>query len=99
MPRDEGLMKMPAQERTVVRFEIAPRTIGWILAAAAGAWVLRELWLIGLLLVVALVFAGTFNPLVEWMDKRGLTRMVSRALLLVGPIIAASLLILLSVLH
>ena len=90
-------MKMPAQERTVVRFEIAPRTIGWILAAAAGVWLLRELWLIGLLLVVALVFAGTFNPLVEWMEKRGLTRMVSLALLLVGSIIVASLLIFLMV--
>ena len=52
-------MKAPAQDGTVVRFEIAPRTIGWILAAIAGAWLLRELWVIGLLVVVALVFAGT----------------------------------------
>ena len=90
-------MKMPAQERTVVRFEIAPRTIGWILAAAAGVWLLRELWLIGVLLVVALVFAGTFNPLVEWMEKRGLTRTVSLVLLLVGSIIVASLFLFLTV--
>src|SRR5438270_11132072 len=97
MPPGEGVMKMPAQERTVVRFEIAPRTIGWILAAAAGVWLLRELWLIGVLLVIALVFAGTFNPLLEWMEKRGLTRTLSLALLMVGSIIVASLFIFLTV--
>src|SRR5437764_9427566 len=91
MPRDEGLMKMPAQERTVVRFEIAPRTIGWILAAAAGVWLLRELWVIGLLVVVALVFAGTFNPLVEWMQKRGLGRTPALILLFFASIVVAAL--------
>src|SRR5213595_1104203 len=97
MPRDEGLMKMPAQERTVVRFEIAPRTIGWILAAAAGVWLLRELWLIGLLLVVALVFAGTFNPLVEWMERRGIRRIYALTLVFLGLLVVTSLLIFLTV--
>src|SRR5438105_8588241 len=90
-------MKAPAQDGTVVRFEIAPRTIGWILAAIAGAWLLRELWVIGLLVVVALVFAGTLNPLVEWMEKRGLKRTLSLVLLFVGSIMVASLLIFLTV--
>ena len=90
-------MKAPAQDGTVVRFEIAPRTIGWILAAIAGAWLLRELWVIGLLVVVALVFAGTLNPLVEWMEKRGLKRTLSLVLLFFGSIMVASLLIFLTV--
>ena len=90
-------MKASAQEKTLVRFEIAPRTIGWILATAAGVWLLRELWVIGLLVVVALVFAGTFNPLVEWMEKRGLKRTLSLVLLFLGSIIVASLLIFLAV--
>jgi len=90
-------MKASAQEKTLVRFEIAPRTIGWILATAAGVWLLRELWVIGLLVVVALVFAGTFNPLVEWMEKRGLKRTLSLILLFFGSIVAASLLIFLTV--
>jgi predicted PurR-regulated permease PerM len=88
---------MSAQERSVVRFEIAPRTIGLVLAAIAAVWLLRQLWLIGLLLVVALVFAGTFNPLLEWMEKRGLTRTISLVLLFVGSVIVASLLIFLMV--
>ena len=90
-------MKAPAQEKTVVRFEIAPRTIGWILATVASVWLLRELWVVGLLVVVALVFAGTFNPLVEWMEDRGLKRTLSLIVLFFGSIIVASLLIFLTV--
>jgi predicted PurR-regulated permease PerM len=90
-------MKVPAQDKTVVRFEIAPRTIGWILATIAGVWLLRQLWVVGLLVVVALVFAGTFNPLVEWMEKRGLNRTLSLILLFCGSIVVASLLIFLTV--
>jgi len=90
-------MKVPAQDKTVVRFEVAPRTIAWILAAMAGVWLLRELWVVGLLVLVALVFAGTFNPLVEWMEKRGVKRTLALVLLLFGSIIVASLLIFLTV--
>jgi len=90
-------MKAPAPEKTVVRFEIAPATVGLILAAIAGVWLLAQLWVIGLLVVVALVFAGTFNPLVEWMEKRGLTRTLSLIILFFGSIIVASLFIFLTV--
>src|SRR5947199_7236429 len=90
-------MKAPAQEKTVVRFEIAPATIGLILAAIAGVWLLAQLWVICLLVVVALVFAGTFNPVIEWMEKRGLTRTLSLIILFFGSIIVASLFIFLTV--
>ena len=90
-------MKVPAQDKTVVRFEVAPRTIVWILAAIAGVWLLRELWVVGLLVVVALVFAGTLNPLVEWMEKRGVKRILALVLLFFGSITVASLLIFLTV--
>ena len=84
-------------QRTEVRFEIAPRTIGLLLATAAGVWLASQLWVIGLLVVVALVFAGTFNPLIEWMHRRGLERNLSLALLFAASVIAASLLIFLTV--
>ena len=83
-------MKPPAPGKTVVRFEIAPSTIGLILATGAGVWLLRELWVIGLLVVVALVFAGTFNPLVEWMQKRGLKRTPALILLFFASIVVAA---------
>ena len=90
-------MDSPGQNKTVVRFEVAPRTIVAVLAAIAGVWLLRELWVLVLLVVVALVFAGTFNPLVEWMERRGLTRTLSLVLLFFGSIILTSLLIFLTI--
>ena len=74
-------MNVPGQERTVVRFEIAPRSIAWILATILGVWLFLQLRAVALLLVVALVFAGTFNPLVEWMERRGLKRLYALILL------------------
>lgn len=90
-------MKEPGQEKSVVRFEIAPRTIGWILVTIAGVWLLRELWAVVLLLVVALLFAGTLNPLVEWLEKRGLGRVLSLVVLFLGLVVVASLLLFLTV--
>src|SRR3954465_11771162 len=90
-------MKSPQEDTSVVRFEIAPRTIGLILAALAGVWLLRELWVIVLLVVVALVFAGTFNPLVEWMERRGLRRTLALILLFFASIVVALVFVFLTV--
>jgi len=90
-------MTVPTQDNRVVRFEIAPRSIAWILATFVGVWLLIQLWMIGLLLVVALVFAGTFNPLVEWMERRGIKRVYALTLLFVGLLLSTSLLIFLTV--
>jgi predicted PurR-regulated permease PerM len=90
-------MKLPVQEKSVVRFEIAPGTILLILAAVGGVWLLRELWVLGVLVVVALVFAGTFNPVVEWMERRGLQRTLSLILLFCASVLVTSLLIFLTV--
>jgi predicted PurR-regulated permease PerM len=90
-------LKTPSKEKTVVRLEIAPQAIGWILATIAGAWLLSQLWVILLLVVVALVFAGTFNPLVGWLEKRGITRTPALALLFLGSLVVASLLLFLTV--
>ena len=90
-------MKVPAQVATVVRFEIAPRSIAWILATIAGVWLFLELRAVALLLVVALVFAGTFNPLVEWMERRGLKRIYALILLFLALLVITLLLIFLTV--
>ena len=90
-------MKTPVQGKTVVRLEIAPQAIGWILATITGVWLLSQLWVIVLLVVVALIFAGTFNPLVVWMEKRGITRTPALALLFLGSVVVASLFLFLTV--
>lgn len=89
--------KIPSPAAGSVRFELAPVTIAWIVAAAAGIWLLAKLWLVVLLLVVALVFAGTLNPVVERLEARGLGRVTALILLLLGLSLAAALLLFLTV--
>jgi predicted PurR-regulated permease PerM len=87
----------PEPTRTTVRIELAPSAIGWVLAALAGVWLLGQLWVMVLLVVVALIFAGTFNPLVEWLGRRGLGRTLSLILLFVSAIVVAALVLFLTV--
>ncbi len=90
-------MQEPAQAKTLVRFEITPRSIVWILATIAGVWVFLQLHAIAVLLVVALVFAGTFNPLVEWMERRGVKRIYALTVLFVALLVVTVGLIILTV--
>lgn len=85
------------QAPAVVRFEVAPRSIAWILVTIVGVWLFLQLRAIVLLLVIALVFAGTFNPLVEWMERRGVKRIYGLTLLFVVLLFGTSGLIFLIV--
>ncbi len=71
----------PAEKRSTLRIEIAPRTLLWILVAIAAVWLAVELWTVIVVLIVALVLVGTFDPLVAWLERRGLKR--GRALALI----------------
>lgn len=61
--------------------EIAPRTIFLILGVIAGVWLLGQLSMVLSVMLVALVLVGTLDPLVAWLERRGLGR--GRALVLV----------------
>jgi predicted PurR-regulated permease PerM len=90
-------MKAPALDTTVVRFEISPRSIAWVVATVAAVWLVVQLRLIVLLMVVALVLAGTFNPLVEWAERHGLRRIYALVLLFLALFVVTCLLIFLTV--
>jgi len=90
-------MTVHAPDQTAVRFEIAPRSIALILATLVGVWLFLQLRSIALLLVVALVFAGTFNPLVEWLERRGLKRIYALTALFVALLLVTMLLLFLTV--
>jgi predicted PurR-regulated permease PerM len=64
-----------------LRIEIAPKTIVIVLGVIAGIWVLGQLTRVLAVLIVALVLVGTFDPVVAWLEDRGLRR--GRALVLV----------------
>jgi predicted PurR-regulated permease PerM len=90
-------MKASGTERAVVRIELSPGSIGLVLAALAGVWLVRQLWTVVLLLVVALVFAGTFHPMVEQLRRRGLGRGAALLALLAGTLVTPAGLAFLSV--
>jgi predicted PurR-regulated permease PerM len=90
-------MKVPAQDTSVVRFEIAPRSIVLILATIALVFLAYHLWIVELILVMALILAGTFNPLIEWMEERGLRRVYALILLFVALSIVAAVLLFLTI--
>jgi predicted PurR-regulated permease PerM len=90
-------VKAPTQENSVVHFAIAPSSIALIVATLAGVWLVVHLRMIVLLMVVALVLAGTFNPLVEWAERRGLRRIYALVLLFVALLVVTCLLIFLTV--
>lgn len=64
-----------------MRFEIAPRSIALLLATIVAVWLAWELRTVELILVVALILAGTFNPLIEWMESKRLSRPVALTIL------------------
>jgi predicted PurR-regulated permease PerM len=75
--------------RNVLRVEIAPKTIFLILGVVAGVWALGQLTTVLMVLTVALVLVGTFDPVVAWLEKRGFRR--GRALVLVFVLAALAL--------
>jgi predicted PurR-regulated permease PerM len=60
------------ESRRTLRIEIAPRTLLWIAVAVAALWLALQLWTVIVVLVVALVLVGTFDPLVAWLERRGI---------------------------
>jgi len=57
-----------------LRIEVAPKTIFLILGVVAGIWLVGQLTTVFSVLVVALVLVGTFDPVVAWLERRGIRR-------------------------
>ncbi len=70
-----------SDEHRTTRIEVAPRTLLLVVLLVGAAWISVRLWNVLLVMIVALVLVGTFDPLVAWLERRGLGR--GRALALV----------------
>jgi len=57
-----------------VRFEISPKTMVVLVLVFASLWLLIRLWPVLLVLVVALLVAGTLSPAVSWLEAKGVGR-------------------------
>jgi predicted PurR-regulated permease PerM len=71
---------------SILRIEIAPRTIFYLLLAVAGVWVALQLETVLIVVTVALVVVGTLDPMVAWFERHGIRR--GRALVLIFVVIA-----------
>jgi len=80
-----------------LRVEIAPKTIALVLGAIAGVWVLGQLTAVLAVVTVALVLVGTFDPLVGWLERRGLRRGRALVLVFVAAVLALVAIVLLIV--
>jgi predicted PurR-regulated permease PerM len=83
--------------KTHVRIEIAPRTIFLLLGVVAGIWVLGQLATVLSVLTVALVLVGTFDPIVAWLERRGIRRGRALVLVFVAATLALAAVVLLMV--
>ncbi len=80
-PMSDGL-----QRRPLLRLEISPRTLGYVLLAGALVWCTVQLVNVLIVVTVALILVGTIDPLVAWLGKRGLRR--GKALIAVFLVLA-----------
>src|SRR5882672_883490 len=67
-----------------LRIDIATRTILKLVAVAAAIWLLTQLWYVLVLITIALVLVGTLNPMVVWLEGRGVPRTVALIIIFVG---------------
>lgn len=67
-----------------VRHEISLRSFFTVLAIVASLWLLARIWQIILILIIALVLAGTFSPVVTWLERRRVARPLALGLILLA---------------
>jgi predicted PurR-regulated permease PerM len=70
----------------VLRYELSFRTIITIVATIAACWLLIRVWQIILLLVIALVLAGTLSPILAWLERHKIKRPLGLMIVLIGMI-------------
>ncbi|HEX5506331.1 MAG TPA: AI-2E family transporter [Thermomicrobiales bacterium] len=71
-----------------IRVEVTGRTFLAILALVAGLWLLVRLWQILVLILVALVLAGTLAPALGWLERHRVRRPLALALVLLALVAA-----------
>jgi predicted PurR-regulated permease PerM len=80
-----GMTATTAPERPeprTMRIELSLRSVFAIIAIVGGLWMLARLWQILLVIIIGVVLAGSFSPVVDWLERRRLPRGVALALIL-----------------
>jgi predicted PurR-regulated permease PerM len=80
-----------------VRFELSPKTMVALVLVGASLWLLIQLWPVLLVLVVALLVAGTLSPVVRWLEAKRVRRGAGIAIVFTTFFILALLVVVLTI--
>jgi len=80
-----------------VRFELSPKTLVALVLVVASLWLLIQLWPVLLVVVVALLVAGTLSPAVRWLEGKGVRRGFGIAIVFTAFFILALLAVFLTI--
>jgi len=73
----------PPRRPHAIRIDISIRTIVYVLFAVASIWLISKLTGVLIVVVVALILVGTIEPIVAWLEKRGMGRGLALAVVFV----------------
>ncbi len=73
----------PHRRPPAIRIDISLRTIVYVLLAVAAVWLISKLTGVLIVVIVALILVGTIEPLVAWLEQRGIGRSMALALVFV----------------
>lgn len=82
----------PPESGPTQRIDVHPRALVSIALAAAACWIALRLLPVLLIIIAALFLAGTLNPAVESLERRGIQRIWAIALVFSGLLVLAVLL-------
>lgn len=77
-------MREPEKQPPSIRVELTPTTMIIAIVAVASVWLLLQLWPVFLVIVVALMIVGMLDPFVAALERRGLRRSFSIAVVFIA---------------
>jgi len=80
----------PSADRQIrtLRIELSLRSVLAVVAVVISLWLLTRLWQIVLVIVIALVLAGSLSPVVDWLERRHVRRGIALGLVLLLLVLA-----------
>ena len=94
---NEPEQEVPSRSTRVIRVEIAPWTIFYLVLVIASLWISVRLLPVFLVLVMALMIVGTLVPAVEWLEQRRVRRVIAIAIVFTVLFVATVLIFALTV--
>lgn len=86
-----------SRQTRVIRVEVAPLTIVFLVLAAVGLWLSTRLLPVLLVLVLALMIVGTLTPAVAWLERRRVRRVVGIGIVFTALFVAAALIFMVTI--